>query len=357
MALRLTYRTIAAALFMCAGTQVNAAAATAATAAPPAATTPGGANIGATAGATYTGRGIFNFASASGCPLGDATAGGQSCDRLALSDADTRATVDTDAHTIQFDNTRHYAADTPVGDVLLQGSGVDEQGKRVPLSLHLKLARDGAKWSVKMHAHAPVRGDFTDIRIDPYRVTVNGAKGAQTVLTAEQAIAVLAKPSLTARIAQGLVQVRPTGEPDAPDVTVALGVGKVAKRMARVRFQSQLGGSASIAQQIAQGNWSLDMEALSGQIPRRAVQGDLFLFGLENETLLQPLREKGFAKHDALTVGARDGQGYLRYNGVQQPFPQADRVARLFMEDSFLGLILTQQRGAQTAPASPAREK
>ncbi|WP_233236628.1 hypothetical protein [Bordetella sp. LUAb4] len=357
MALRLTYRMIAAALFMCASAHGAAAAATATAPAAAAAA----ASAAARAGATYTGRGIFNFASSSGCPLGDATAGGQACNRLALTDADTRATVATDAHTIRFDNTRHYAADTPVGDVLLQGSGVDAQGKRVPLSLHLKLSRDGGKWAASMHAHAPVRGDFTDLRIDPYRVMVNGPSGEETVLTPEQAIAVMAKPSLSARIAQGLVQVRAAGQPDAPDVIVALGVGKVAKRLARVRFHSQSGGAVSIPAQLAQGNWSLDMQALSGQIPRRAVQGDLFLFGLENETLLRPLREKGFAKHDALTVGAKDGQGYLRYNGVQQPFPQAERVARLFMEDSFLGLILTQQRGTQaptpTPPASAAREK
>ncbi|ALM86110.1 hypothetical protein [Bordetella sp. N] len=326
MALRLTYRSIAAALFLCASAHAAAA--------------------------THAGRGVFNFTSGSGCPLGDATAGGQACDRLALADADTHATVDTEGHTIHFDNTRHYDADTPVGDVLLQGTGVDAKGKRVPLSLHLKLNRDGNKWKVSMHAHAPVRGDFSDVRIDPYTVTVNGPKGEEIVLTQERAIAVLAKPSLSARIAQGLVHVRPAGDlADAPDVIVSLGVGKVAKRLARVRFQSQLDGDAGIAARIAQGNWSLDMEALSGQIPRRAVQGDLFLFGLENETLLQPLREKGFAKHDALTIGAKDGQGYLRFNGVQQAFAQADRVARLFMEDSFLGLILTQQRGAVVAAA------
>lgn len=323
MAIRPTSRTLATALFLCASAHAAAA--------------------------SYTGRGVFNFESHSGCPLGDATAGGQACDRLALADPDTRATVDTEAHAIRFDNARAYASDTPVGDVLLQGSGVDAHGARVPLSLHLKLSRDGAKWKTSMHAHAPVRGDFTDIQLDPYRVTVNGPKGEETVLTPERAVDVLAKPSLTARIAQGLVQVRVAGQrADAADIIVSLGVGKVAKQLARVRFQSQLGGEADIPARIAQGNWSLDMQALSGHIPRRAVQGDLFLFGLENETLLQPLREHGFAKNDALTVGARDGQGYLRYNGIQQAFPQAARVARLFMEDSFLGLILTRQRDAHT---------
>jgi hypothetical protein len=329
MAIRLTRRTIAAALFLYAGALAMSPA----------------------AAAEYTGRGVFSFESDSGCPLGNAAAGSNACDRLALGDGDTRAATDTAARTIRFSNTRNYAANTPVGDVLLQGSGVDTNGVRVPLSLHLKLNRDGTKWKITMHAHAPVRGDFTDVRLDPYHVTVNGPKGDETVLTPEQAAGVLAKPTLTARIAQQLVQVRPAGEPTATDVIVSLGVGKAAKQLARVRFQSRSGATASIQQQLDQGDWSLELQALSGQIPRRAVQGDLFLFGLENETLLKPLRDKGFAKNGMLTVGSADGQGYLRYNGVKQAFPEAKRVARLFMEDSFLGLILTQQNNQRMAHA------
>jgi hypothetical protein len=319
MATRSTCRTIVAALFLC---------------------------FSAHAAATeYAGRGVFNFVSDSGCPLGDAAAGARACDRLALTDADTHAAVDTAARTIRLVNTRNYDDRTPVGDVLLQGSGVAADGQRVPLSLHLKLSRDDMKWQVSMHAHAPVKGEFTDIRLDPYRVMVNGAKGEETVLTPEQAISVLAKPSLYARVAQGLVQVRNAApQPGAADIIVSVGVGKAAKQLARVRFQSQLGGAASIPAQLDQGTWSLDLQALSSLIPRRVVQGDLFLFQLENETLLQPLREKGFDKNGTLTLGARDGKGYLRYNGVQQDFPAAAQAARLFMEDSFLGLILTRQQ-------------
>jgi hypothetical protein len=351
MATRPTCRTIAAALFLCFSAHAAAA--------------------------EYAGRGVFNFVSDSGCPLGDGAAGvsaagepaagaaatgaaaasvpaaaARACDRLALADADTHATVDATARTIRFANTRNYDDRTPVGDVLLQGSGVAADGQRVPLSLHLKLGRDDMKWKVSMHAHAPVQGEFTDIRLDPYRVVVNGDKGEETVLTPEQAVSVLAKPSLSARIAQGLVQVRNAArQPGSADIIVSLGVGKAAKQLARVRFQSQLGGAASIPAQLQQGTWSLDLQALSGLIPRRVVQGDLFLFQLENETLLQPLREKGFDKNGTLTLGARDGKGYIRYNGIQQDFPAAAHVARLFMEDSFLGLILTRQQNPLVANA------
>jgi len=77
------------------------------------------------------------------------------------------------------------------------------------------------------------------------------------------------------------------------------------------------------------------------------IRRDLFLFGLEQVELLRPLRESGFAKHDKLVMGSRHGQGYLGFRGRQVEFPQAAEAARAFLQDSFIGLVLSgQQRAA-----------
>ena len=74
------------------------------------------------------------------------------------------------------------------------------------------------------------------------------------------------------------------------------------------------------------------------------IQRDLFLFGMEQVELLQPLRETGFAKHDKLLLGARDGKGYLSFRGQKVDYPQAGTAAQAFLQDSFIGLVLSGQQ-------------
>ena len=86
--------------------------------------------------------------------------------------------------------------------------------------------------------------------------------------------------------------------------------------------------------------------ALRSRLPLSVIQRDLFLFGMEQVELLQPLREAGFAKHDKLLLGARDSKGYLSFRGQQVDYPQAGMAAQAFLQDSFIGLVLSGQQHA-----------
>ncbi|HEX7865682.1 MAG TPA: hypothetical protein VF555_12100 [Variovorax sp.] len=305
--------------------------------------------------ADFTGRGVFNFKSDTGCPFTALAGAGNDCNRLALDDPDTRAALDSTAHTIRFVNTRSYSEKTIVGDVLLQGSGQARSGQRVPLTFHALLSRSGNEWSVSSHAHSPIGGEFSDIRIDPYQiVVVNESTTNHVLLSADQIVEALAKPSLTARLANVFVQVddnRPEGAKDA-DITIGLGLGKASKSVARARFRAPGAKGHDLAEAMQQGNWTLELQALSGQIPRQVVQRDLFLYGLESQSLLQPLLQRGFRKNEKLVLGATNGKGYVRYDGQQREFAGADAAARAFLQDSFIGLVLGwQQQHAQQQPA------
>jgi hypothetical protein len=296
--------------------------------------------------ADFAGRGVFNFKSDAGCPFAALAGAGNDCNRLALDDPETRAALDGAAHTIRFTNTRSYAEKTIVGDVLLQGSGQARGGQRVPLTFHALLSRSGTDWSVSSHAHSPMGGEFNDIRIDPYQVVVNEANTDRVVLTADQVIEALARPSLTARLANVLVQVddnRTDGARDA-DITIGLGLGKASKSVARARFHAPAAKGRELAEAMRQGNWTLELQALSGRIPRQVVQRDLFLYGLESQSLLQPLLQRGFRKNEKLVLGAAGGKGFVRYDGQQREFAGADAAARAFLQDSFIGLVLGWQQ-------------
>lgn len=304
--------------------------------------------------ADFSGRGVFNFKSDSGCPFA-ALAAGEACNRLALDDADTHAVLDSAAHTIRFTNTKSYREKIIAGDVLLQGSGVALGGQRVPLTFHALLSRSGSDWSVSSHAHSPGGESFSDIRIDPYQVTVNDGSGERVLLTPAQIADTLAKPSLAARLANVLVQVddnRTDASRDA-DITIGLGLGKASKAVARARLRAPNAKGRQLADAM-QGTWMLELQALSGRIPREVVQRDLFLYGLESQSLLQPLLQRGFRKNERLVLGANNGKGYLRYDGQQREFAGADAAARAFLQDSFIGLALgwQQQQPTKTVAAN-----
>ena len=104
------------------------------------------------------------------------------------------------------------------------------------------------------------------------------------------------------------------------------------------------GGHADLAKALQHGDWTLELQALRSRLPLSVIQRDLFLFGMEQVELLQPLREAGFAKHDKLLLGARDGKGYLSFRGQQVDYPQAGTAAQAFLQDSFIGLVLSGQQ-------------
>lgn len=299
--------------------------------------------MSATAGAAdFAGRGVYYFASASGCPLSELTGNATQCNRVGLDDAATSVEVDEKAHKVHFSNSRSYDSKAIVGDLLLQGTAASEDGARVPVSFHLVLSKSGGKWSVTGHSHAPVKGRLSDVRIDPYDVDVTEAGGKRQVLPSAQIAKTLTDPGLAARFTSHLVQVRSNRAAGAHDADITIGLG--ASKLSKPVMRAVLHGVPAVAGPQAPDNWSFELEALTGKIPDRVAQRELFLYGLDNQPLLKPLMERGFASHDKLVVGASGGKGYLRYGDQQQPFDGADAVARAFLQQSFIGLVLGWQQ-------------
>jgi hypothetical protein len=244
--------------------------------------------------------------------------------------------------------------------VLLQGSGRSRSsqgnGQRVPLTFHALLSRSGNEWSVSSHAHSPIGGEFSNIRIDPYQVVVIEGSAERVVFTPAQIGETLSKPSIAARLANEIVQVQDnrTGGATDADITVGLGLSRASKSVARARFRAPSAKGSELSEAMRQGNWSLELQALSGQIPRQVVQRDLFLYGLESQSLLQPLMQRGFKKNEKLVLGAAGGKGYVRYDGQQREFAGADASARAFLQDSFIGLVLGWQQQQPQPPVAKA---
>ncbi len=293
----------------------------------------------------FSERGVHVFASASGCPLGVLT----DCNRIALDDAHSRVELDRAAGTILFRNTQDYADDAVIGDVLLHGRARAADGRVVPVSLHLLVSKDGQQWSTSVHAHAPVQGDLTEVKLDAYRIEAEVDGQRQVLLTHEQALQTLASPSTAAKLAKQFVQVRDNrveaAKAEYADITIALGLGKAALPAVRASLHVP-GGHADLAKTLQGGDWTLELQALRSRLPLSVIQRDLFLFGMEEVELLQPLRSEGFAKHDKLLLGARDGKGYLAFRGQQVDYPQAGAAAQAFLQDSFIGLVLSGQQHA-----------
>ncbi|NBF04103.1 hypothetical protein GV819_17595 [Pseudomonas sp. Fl5BN2] len=306
------------------------------------------------AAAEFSGRGVYHFASTSGCAEALTRSADSNCNRIALDVADASASVDPQAHAIVIGSDANHGSKTVIGDVLLHGSGIAADGQRVPLSLQVLLRRSGKEWKSDTYVHAPVRGKFSDIVLDPYQISVREGHGERVLFSAEQARKVLAQPSMAARVASYFVVVRPSDEqnPSADDITIALGVGRVSKALMRASFTSAQADNTELDQLLAKGTWNLDLQALSSQIPVWVVQRQLFVFGLEHSPLLQDVRQRGLNKHDSLELGAVNGKGYLRYNGREEAFATAPAAGSAFMRDSFIGLILAWHRSSQAAPAS-----
>lgn len=320
---------------------------------------------GAPAGAApvdFTGRGVFHFPSESGCPPGGVERAGGECNRIALDLPATRAAVDVAAHTIVVSSDAKQAGDAVVGDVLLQGSGVSEAGQRVPLSLQVLLRRAGKKWDLDIYVRAPVAGKFSEVTMDPYQISVREGASTRIILTPERARGLFADPSIARRVARSFVDVRSTdpANPSAADITIALGVGKLSASVLRAGLVlNEAGASGDLNQALATGTWSLELEALSKHIPLWVVQRELFLFGLEDHATLLGVRAAGFKKHDKLTFGARDGKGYLSFNGREAAFDGATASGRAFLQESFMGLILTWRhaKAVEAAARSPDSTK
>src|SRR5688572_11519961 len=115
--------------------------------------------------AEWSGRGIHPLPSNEACPFGEL--GVAECNRIALDDGHTRASLDKTGK-ISLRNTHAYSDEATVADLLVHGMGSTPEGGPVHLSFHLVLSKDGQRWSANSHVHAPVLAKFEEVRIAAY---------------------------------------------------------------------------------------------------------------------------------------------------------------------------------------------
>ena len=290
---------------------------------------------------TFTGRGIYAIDSASGCPFAEADAKG--CNRIAVDDRATRVSVDRATGNIRWHNSKDYDDKTVLGDVLLQGSADSEDGRRVSVSFHMVISKEGQDWKVSRHVHSPVLGRFRNVRMDAYTVEA-GTDAKEPLLTPAQLFRLMEQPGLSTRIAEELVEIRDSrGADHAPDITIALGRSPAAVPVLRARLLAPA-SSTSIPAMLQQESWSVELQALSGKIPTSVLRRELFLYGLDRVPMLQTVMKHGLAKRESLVIGAHKGEGYLSFGGKRQAFAQAAQVNQRYLQQSFVGIILGTQQ-------------
>jgi len=254
---------------------------------------------------------------------------------------------------IRFANDRAYGRKTVVGDVLLQGSGRTADGRRVPLNFHVVLSKSGGRWSVNSHAHAPVRGNFDDVQVDAWRIEAGDPAKGGVALAPATIRATLAKPGVMARVARQFVDVvdnRTAAAPD-PDVTIRIGLGPAGLSVMRASLHADAPGPDGLDAMLRQGTWALTLRPLSDKIPGDVARRELFLYGLDTQPTLKPLVDRGFESGESLVVGAEAGKGYLRLGDRRQDFPEAAQAGLVFMQQSFVGLVLGWEQ-ANSAPGA-----
>ncbi len=298
----------------------------------------------------FSERGVHRFESRSGCPQDmPGEEPDTPCNRVTLNDPGLRADVYVAQRAVSF-RAKAPGAEKLSGDVLLHGRAQAENGRSVPVSLHLRVQRLAGKWRVEPHVHSPLEGRLTDVRIDPYTVSVFENGQTQTLFTPEDARQVLADPLAAARKSQSeyRFQNHLAGKPATAgmhkaDVTVSAVKGATTQPLLRARFELKLDAdtpNAPLRDLLLNSTWTLEIKALSDQVPREAVQQALFVYGLEKASVLHAVRDKGLPKNASIVLGASGGHAFVRYGKQKMTFDPASAAAQVFLQDDFIGLVL-----------------
>lgn len=266
------------------------------------------------------------------------------CGKIALADADSRAEILQDSHEIRLSSQGDYRNKTLFADVFIPATGKSEAGAMVPLMLHVKISKSrNNEYTTSMHSHAPVRGKFQNVTTIPWKITVD----QQPVLSAEAMHDALTDPAMAARMASAFVQVddNRTTSDAAPDITVRMGLGKLAMPVMHSRLVAPTTHSQAELEALLQnGTWSLTLDARSGLIPKTVTRHELFLYGLDKNPLLAGIMKKGLDKGDRIVVGAKEGKGYLQLGNQTAALSNAGEIAAHYIDSSFIGLILAWQQ-------------
>lgn len=304
--------------------------------------------------AELTGPVVTRLPAAVACAVDDAlqTAfDNRACDRLALDDVQTRAVVDESKREIRISNEKTYAKSTIVADVLLHARGRVSDGAR-PYLLHLVLSKDGKNWHRRLSTYTvPGDGVPQKAELEDWTVVVEGEAATDIVLTPAIARGVMTDPPLSARLTTAIAQVRDirSDKTQPPALEIALTLGPLKYNIARARLDLpatlRQDNKQPLGAALRSGDWSFELASSSGLTPRDLVRHDLFLFGLDGQPLFKEIMRRGYKSSEKLTVGMKDGAGYVRVGKSSVAFPMAQQTLMTFMRDTYVGMVLAAQAG------------
>lgn len=309
--------------------------------------------------------GAHYFHSATPSPLaGAGSRPAHHANRVFLDDAHTHVTVDAARRRVLIRNTRPYAEETIVADLLLMGHGRLASGRQVPAAVHLKIVKAGNIGEAKVHAHVTSRDPVVASVIDPFVVAFDDGAQTRVVLTPAQSRDAVQDPGSGDAIARALLKFKDhlddtPGDPTRPgpnqpgyklaDISLGIGRGLLNKYVMRAELVSLDASNAPLIAQkdlprmLREGAWQLKLTSLSSLLPEDAFKRDLMLLGIADLPLLAAAKRRGLKKGESLIFTLRAGTGSVSFGGKTAPLPGAVDVARAWLEFNFLGLILTDQ--------------
>jgi len=316
---------------------------------------------------SYKARGIYFFSGRITCPLaGIGTRRDDESNRLVLDDGDTEVTLDREAGTISVRNDKAYAKKTTVADLMFLAEGFATTGERHSFSIHLKVQKQGHKYTTDLHRH--LRNAVPIVRADyePFVVTAYDGSDSTVVLDRAKADALITTPSLALRVVKALMAMTDnldgiTQDPAKPgyriaDLSVGFGALGLNYMMARAQLVSldpsnrALIEKGNVPDMLRDGAWEMRLTALSEKWLPEVVQRDLFLYGLDEIPLLRDVRARGLKKGQTLAFRLRKDGGEVALDGQTSPLPGAHDVARAYIEFHMLGGLLAEAAERRAQP-------
>jgi hypothetical protein len=306
---------------------------------------------------TLRARGVRYFPGRVRCPFaGLGHRGAYHSNRLAVDDEHTVASLDAPRRRIVFENARRYERKAVLGDVLFLVDGVTRSGRRTPLGLHLKVLKQGARFSLDLHRHLRTAEPIVSADFEPFEVVLTSGDGdrEQVVLTPESALATLRKLPLAMRIIKAFMVTRDNlagvvDDPGRPgfriaDLSMGFGLLGIDSLLVRAELVALAPvprcDGAGLAEILMAGAWEFKLTALSDKWLTPVVQRDLFLFGLEDLPVLRPVRERGLLRGETLAFRFEQGRGAVSHGPHTHAFADAPDVARAYLECHLLGGLL-----------------
>jgi hypothetical protein len=310
--------------------------------------------------AEYGERGVYYIEGAVRSPIDNIGERSEyAANRLALDDDRSRVVVDRARNRIVVHKAHRYGLRELVGCLLLIGRGTTESGRDVPAAVHLRIHKSGNRFSSSLHPHPTVREKLVRATFTPFEVVLDNGVKQKVALTAEQTVEAVRDPELTARLASIAIQVTdhlegvmPSPErPNEPLVDIAIGFGseRVNLKLVRVRLLSKSADNApmirrgSIDEMIERGDWEFLVDSQSPYVPRSEFQRSFFLFGIDDLPATQKFARRGLLYSESLSVGLKDGVGYIAADGERSEIPNPAEVARAYLEFHFVGGMVAQR--------------